>query len=292
MNTLFDQEFMTKLEYLRIVARRIFSGKISAHHRSTRLGWGIDFADYREYTPGDDFRLIDWNLYGRIDKYFTKLFHVEMELDLYIFLDVSLSMTRGEPSKLDYAKKVTAALAYIGLANLNHVSIVPFSNVIHQPMFNIHGKGQILKVFQYLSALEAHEYTNMQRAFRGFVRRIQKRGIAIIISDFYDPQGFVPGLKLLGRNRFEMNAIQVNAPEEARLPFRGHYQLVDVETGDAMRVSVTERMANKYAQAFDAFRDEVKAECIHLESNYFDALTTVPFDDLILTVFRKGNLLQ
>jgi len=289
---IFDQDFMTKLEYLRIVARRVLSGRGYAQHRSSRLGWGMEFADFREYTPGDDFRLIDWNLYGRIDRHFTKLFHMEQDIDLFIFLDVSRSMDRGEPKKLDYGKKVAAALAYIGLTGLNRVSIFPFSEEVHRPLYEVHGKGQIINVFKFLQAIEPSGATDLERSFQRFVSQVEKRGVSVIISDFLDPAGHQNGLRLLGRNRYEMNIIHLSAPEDLQPMFRGTYYMRDTETGEEMRVNVTERLVRKYQNAYKDFIEGVRRDCIKLESNYFHAATTAPFEDLILTVFRKGNLLQ
>jgi len=289
---IFDQDFMTKLEYLRIVARRVMSGRGYAQHRSSRLGWGMEFADFREYTPGDDFRLIDWNLYGRIDRHFTKLFHMEQDIDLFIFLDVSRSMDRGEPKKLDYGKKVAAALAYIGLTGLNRVSLFPFSDEMHRPLYEVHGKGQIINVFKYLHTLEPMGTTDLERSFQRFVSQVEKRGVLVIISDFLDPAGHHSALQLLGGNRYEMNIIHLSAPEDLQPMFRGTYYLLDAETGQEMRVNVTERLVRKYQTAYKNFIEGVRRDCIKFESNYFHAATTAPFEDLILTVFRKGKLLQ
>src|SRR5262249_30072316 len=123
---LFDEGFLKKLEYLAIVSRKVFAGRVRAERRSRKTGAGIEFADHRDYAPGDDIRYLDWALYGRAGKLLLRLFEEEEDLHVYLLLDASASMRTGHPPKLDQAMKLAAALAYVTLANLDRVSIVPF----------------------------------------------------------------------------------------------------------------------------------------------------------------------
>ena len=118
---LFDSDFLKKLEYLSLVSRRVFRGQLLAQRRTMQLGGGIEFADHREYTPGDDFRYLDWNVYARHDELLLKRFQEEEDLHVYLLLDCSKSMAFGDPSKFDYVRRVGAALAYIALADLDRV---------------------------------------------------------------------------------------------------------------------------------------------------------------------------
>src|SRR5205085_12362428 len=125
----FDEHFLKKLEYLYIVSKKIFAGRMRAERRTKKTGSGIEFADHRNYTLGDDFRYIDWNIYGRMERLLLRLFEEEEDLSIYMLLDASVSMRIGDKApKLQYAMKVVAALCYIGLANLDRVSIIPFSD--------------------------------------------------------------------------------------------------------------------------------------------------------------------
>ena len=126
-STLFDEAFLKKLEILHIISRKVFTGRLRAERRTRKVGSGIEFADHRKYTWGDDFRYIDWNVYGRVDKLLLRLFEEEEDLYIYLLLDTSKSMLIGEPLKLHYAMQVAAALSYVGLANLDRVAIIPFS---------------------------------------------------------------------------------------------------------------------------------------------------------------------
>src|SRR5438309_3377529 len=125
---LFDSDFLKKLEYLSLVSKRVFRGSILAQRRTMQLGGGIEFADHREYTPGDDFRYLDWNLYARHEELLLKRFQEEEDLHVYLLLDCSRSMAFGRPPKFDFARQMTAALAYIALADLDRVAVVGFAD--------------------------------------------------------------------------------------------------------------------------------------------------------------------
>ena len=185
---LFDDEFLKKLEYLYIVSKKVFAGRIRAERRTRKVGAGIEFADHRKYSAGDDFRYIDWNIYGRLDRLLLRLFEEQEDLHIYILLDASVSMRIGDPVKLDYASKIAAALCYIGLANLDRVSIVPFSAQLHREQLpSARGKARIFKVFDFLSGIEPVGQTSLEASLKTFVAQTKRRGMAVVISDFYDP---------------------------------------------------------------------------------------------------------
>src|SRR4051812_30982346 len=192
---LFDSEFLKKLEYLSLVSRRVFRGQLLAQRRTKQLGGGIEFADHREYTPGDDFRYLDWNVYARFDELLLKRFQEEEDLHVYILLDCSRSMAFGTPPKFDFARQVAAALAYIALADLDRVAIVAFAGDIAADFPLTRGKNRILSLLRFLEDLKAQgSVTNLARVVSGFVHRTQRRGLAIVISDLYDPEGFERGI--------------------------------------------------------------------------------------------------
>src|SRR5215470_18171441 len=153
--TLFDDEFLKKLEYLNIVSKRVFAGQFKAERRTRKYGAGLEFADYRAYVSGDDFRRLDWKAYLRLNRLILKLFEEEEDLPIYFFVDCSQSMEFGEPSKLDYGRRVAAALCYIGLANLNRVNVVAYSDKVRGELPPQRGKGRIFKVFRFLSEMKS-----------------------------------------------------------------------------------------------------------------------------------------
>ena len=165
---LFDSDFLKKLEYLSLVSKRVFRGSLLAQRRTMQLGGGIEFADHREYTPGDDFRYLDWNLYARHDELLLKRFQEEEDLHVYFLLDCSRSMAYGSPPKFDFARRVAAALAYIALADLDRVAVVAFADDIVDDFPLTRGKGRILALLKFLENLPAQgSDTNLERVAKG-----------------------------------------------------------------------------------------------------------------------------
>src|SRR5687767_12975221 len=152
--SLFEPDFLTRLEYLSIISKRVFRGSLLAQRRTMQLGGGIEFADHRQYTPGDDFRYLDWNVYARHGDLLLKRFQEEEDLHVYFLLDCSKSMDYGDPSKFDFARQITAALAYIALADLDRVSVVAFSDEIVADFPLTRGKARILALLKFLEDLQ------------------------------------------------------------------------------------------------------------------------------------------
>src|SRR5262252_1439367 len=150
---LFDSDFLQKLEYLSLVSKRVFRGSLMAQRRTMQLGGGIEFADHREYTPGDDFRYLDWNVLARHDELLLKRFQEEEDLHVYLLLDCSRSMAYGAPPKFDFARQVTAALAYIALADLDRIAVIAFADDIVADFPLTRGKGRILALLHFLENL-------------------------------------------------------------------------------------------------------------------------------------------
>src|SRR5579862_3007046 len=275
MRAHFDEGFLKKLEYLYVVSRKVFAGRMRAERRTKKTGSGVEFADHRNYTVGDDLRYLDWTVYGRLDKLLLRLFEEEEDLHIYILIDASASMRAND--KLDYAQTICAALAYVGLAKLDRVSIVPFGGPARDRLPPSRGKGNIFKVFRFLSELDAQGPTELSHALESFVHQTKRRGVAVVISDFYDPAGYADGLNLLRYHRFEPTVLQVWAEAEARPKLRGDLEIVDVETGELREVTVSERALAQYAKAHAAYCEELANFCAGRGMPYFRADTAVPF---------------
>lgn len=289
---LFDTDFLKKLEYLSIVSRRAFRGQLMAQRRTMQLGSGIEFADHREYTAGDDFRYLDWNLYARHDELLLKRFQEEEDLHLYVLLDCSRSMGFGNPPKFDLARQVAAALAYIALADLDRVALVAFADRVLQDFPLSRGKARILGVMKFLENLEATgTATNLSELVTAFVHRPQRRGLAVVISDLYDPAGFERGLDLLRHHRYEPHVIQLYDRTEAEPTVLGDVELVDCESGAVKKITVTEKNLRQYRDVFRGFLERVGRYC----RNYGVGCTTtsadVTFDSLVLGMMRTAGTL-
>lgn len=289
---LFDQAFLERLEYLYVVSRKIFAGRQRAERRTRKVGSGIEFADHRDYVAGDDLRYLDWNVYGRLDRLLLRLFEEEEDLHIYVLVDTSVSMGFGEPLKLHYAMQLAAAIAYIGLASLDRVSLVAVSNRVAGRLAPARGKGRIYKVFDFLRGLELAGETDLEAACKTFVAQNKRRGIVVLLSDLYDPAGFEKGINTLRYARFETGVIQVFDRSEIYPQLHGDLSLVDCETGEAREVTVTARVLQRYAVEHKRYREAIEQFCRDKQVAYFPAETSVPFDEMVLRVLRRGGLLR
>jgi uncharacterized protein (DUF58 family) len=289
---LFSDQFLKKLEYLYLVSKKVFAGRVRSERRTRKTGAGIEFADHRDYTAGDDVRYIDWNLYGRMDKLLLRLFEEEEDLSIYMLLDCSRSMQIGDPIKLHYAMQVVAALCYVGLANLDRVSIVPFADELHERLPPARGKGRIFKVFDFLRGVEPGGLTSLGSCLTQFVHQTKRRGLAVVVSDFYDPIGFEEGLNVLRYHKFEPFVIQVFDQKEADPPLHGDLTLIDCETGEPKEVTISASILEQYRKEHARYCEELEGFCTARAVPFFRTHTGIPFDDLVLRVFRAGGFLK
>jgi uncharacterized protein (DUF58 family) len=287
----FDEEFMRKLEYLALVSKR-FSGQLKAERRARRLGSGLEFADYRGYVPGDDFRYLDWKTYLRLDRLLLRLYEEEQDLPIYMFVDSSQSMAYGDPTKIDYARRVAAALCYIGLANLDRVTVISYAAGIRSQLSPQRGKNQIFRVFQFLSDVKASGETDGKEAFKVFSTGNRRRGLAVVISDFLDPHGFEDGLNMLRYYKHDVFAMQIVAHEDLEPTMRGQVQLVDSESQESRELTITPELLRAYRQEMESYSEALQRHCLKYQLGYVRTVTRFPFEDLVLEVFRQGRFLK
>jgi uncharacterized protein (DUF58 family) len=289
---LFDDEFQRKLDYLALVSRRVFAGRMRAERRTKKSGSGVEFADHRDYQPGDDFRYLDWNVYQRFERLLLRLYEEEEDLAIYLIVDASGSMVFGDGEKLRYAKKVCAALAYVGLANLDRVSIASTSDRVMERMPQTRGKARIFKVFRFLRELEPAGVTDLGDALKAFVAQNKRRGLAVLISDLYDPAGFERGINVLRYNKFDPFVVHIVDPKESRPKLHGDVLLYDCETGDEREVTVTAKVLERFTHVHKDYLAAVQRFCTTHQVPYIEADVDIPFDELILRVFRRGGFLR
>ena len=289
---LFDDEFQRKLEMLAIVAKRVFSGAMRAERRAKKIGSGVEFADHRDYTAGDDFRYLDWSVYQRFDRLLIRLYEEEEDLSIYFIVDTSSSMGFGDGEKLRQAKRLCAALAYVGLANLDRISIVTATDEVSGRMPTTRGKARIFRIFRFLTSVRANGTTDLGDAMRTFVAQHKRRGLAVLLSDLYDPAGFERGINVLRYNRFEPFVLHIVDPRESKPDLKGDVRVYDCETGEEREVTVTAKVLERYRYAYEEYLEEVQRFCVQKQVAYFRADVNTPFDELILRVFRRGGFLR
>ncbi len=295
-----SSDLLRKLEYLRVVSRRLHTGRFAALTRSRKLGRGIDFADHRPYTPGDDFKDIDWNLYGRMDRFMVRLAEEETELNLHLLVDRSASMSapfggiagRSDGvTKAEYCRRVATALAYIALAHLDRVHVWPFGDGLMKPLTPPRHKAQAAQVYRYLGKVEPGSATDLEASARALASVTHTRGIVLVLSDFLAPTGWQKALDALRHARFEVGMLQVSAPEDADVPARGEVVLQDPETGRRMRVQVTERIASAYRAAFAEHGESLQRYARAHNLYYSHARSDQPFEEMVLHTMRADRLL-
>ena len=291
-DALFDDEFQRKLDYLALVSKRVFAGRMRAERRTKKSGSGVEFADHRDYQPGDDFRYLDWNVFQRFDRLLLRLYEEEEDLAIYFIVDASSSMGFGDAKKLRYAKRVAAALAYVGLANLDRVSIASTTDKVLDRMPATRGKARIFKVFRFLEELEPEGQTNLEDAIKAFVAQNKRRGLVVLASDLYDPHGFERGINVLRYNKFDPFVVHVVDEQEAKPKLAGDVLLYDCETGDEREVTVTAKVLERFESAYRSYLDEIDRFCTSKQVPYIRADVSTPFDELILRVFRRGGFLR
>ena len=291
---LFDDEFQRKLETLALVSRRVFAGRMRAERRSKKQGSGVEFADHRAYVPGDDFRFVDWNVYQRFGRLLVRLYEEEEDLSIYLIVDCSASMAFGTPSKFDQARRLCAALAYVGLANLDRVTVVGVGGEGHvRRLAPTRGKNRIFKVLHFLEQLEASGATDLGTSLQTFVAQHKRRGLAILLSDLYDPTGFENGINVLRYNKFEPYVLHLVEPpggfagQEAIV---GDINVYDCETGEEREVTVTEQVLRNVREAHREYDAAIQRFCTRAHVPHFAAPTGVPFDELMLGLLRRGGL--
>jgi uncharacterized protein (DUF58 family) len=289
---LFDDEFQRKLEMLALVSRRVFTGRLRAERRSKKKGSGVEFADHRDYVPGDDIRSIDWNVYRRFGRLLVRLYEEEEDLSIYFLLDCSASMGFGGGQKFDQARRLVAALAYVGLANLDRVTIVGVTDGVPERLPTTRGKGRIFTAFRFLERLKPGGPTDLGEALRSFAAQHKRRGLAVLVSDFYDPAGFEHGINVLRFEGFEPYVIHLVDEREAAPPLDGDLLLVDCETGDEREVTVTPAVLSRLQQAFSDYRSTIEQYCTGKHVPYLAADVSTPFDEIVLRALRRGGFLK
>ncbi len=288
---LLTSEFMSRLDQLDVMSRKLLAGKMKGERRSKRRGQSVEFADYRNYVIGDDLRFIDWNIYARLERLFLKLFLEEEDLALYILLDVSKSCDYGEPRKSVYLKKVAAALGYIGLVNYNRVSISAMGEGLVGESGAMRGRTRVSQMLDFLVGLEVRGAGNLGEACRRFALSHRQKGVCVVLSDFFDKGGYENGLRYISGGKYDLFAIQVLSPQEIEPGLEGDLKLRDVEDGDLAEVSITQALIKQYKANLNAYCLGLKEYLTRRGGTYLFASTAVPFDSLVLNYLRERGLL-
>jgi uncharacterized protein (DUF58 family) len=265
---------------------------MKGERKSKRRGSSVEFAEHRNYAYGDDLRHIDWNVYGRLDKLFLKLFLEEEDLHIYTLLDTSLSMDFGTPTKLRYGQQVAAALAFIGLVNHDRVLLDTFSNQLDQGIHGIRGRSQMWRVIQYLEQLQPSGEGNLTAAAREFAIRHVGKGVVVVVSDFLDKLGYQEALRYLLARNMDIYVVHILSQEEVEPELVGDLRLVDCEDEEAAEITISAPLLKRYKDNLNAFVGGLKEWCTQRGITYIFTTNLYPFDKLILNYLRERGLVK
>ncbi len=288
---LFDEAFMAKLEHLEVVTRKVFASPGRGERRSRRQGAGLEFADHRRYSPGDDFRNIDWNVYARLGKLLLRVYEEEEDLWVYVLVDASRSMAVPDGRKLDHARRLAAAIAYVTLSGLDRVAVGTFSDKLDQQLNPARGKAWMFRTFDFLRRVQPSGATSFAEAMRSFAHSHKRHGIVFILSDLYAQDGYEQGIDVLRHHRFEPVIVQLSDRRELEPGLMGDVGIVDCETGERRELTVTPRLLAQYRAAHDAWRQEIQGFCRARQVPWFEAAVETPFEDIVLNMLRRGGIL-
>ncbi|MFH1417103.1 MAG: DUF58 domain-containing protein [Planctomycetota bacterium] len=289
---LLDADFMTRLEQLEIVSRKIHASSHKGERLSRRKGESAEFADYRNYVVGDDLRHIDWNIYARLDRLFLKLFLEEEELNVTVLLDVSKSMDWGEPSKALYAKRVAAAVTYIALCSFDRVNLYAYNDRVVGSMMGLRSRRMMSRAVQFLQNTTIDGKSHFSVAAKQFALRHTQKGVALILSDFMDKGGFEEGLRYLVGRQLDIYALQILSPDELTPDLAGDLKLVDCEDEDIAEITVSKPLMDRYKANLQAYCESLRDYCSRRGISYVLAPTNQPFEALVLNYLRQRGLVR
>src|ERR1041385_6577865 len=250
---LLDREFLEKLERLTIHWQKSFAGLVGGHNMSRLAGSGQEFLDHRNFHHGDDLRAVNWRAYLRLEKLFLKMFQVEPRVPVRLLIDLSDSMLAHGGQKFDYARKLGAALCYVGLVRLDTIEIHGFSIRLAQRIYSTGGRHRFTGVMDGIAGLPPGGGTDYLAVTREFIGAYSQRGLIIIISDFLDDNGCERALQYLTDFGHELMLVQVSTDEDRTPPWTGELELRDAETGAGLKLDFDDDARRRYTQSFDEY---------------------------------------
>lgn len=289
---LLPPELLAQLERLELVTRKVFRGRMKGERRSKRKGQSVEFADFRNYVPGDDLRQLDWNLYARLDKLIIKLFLEEEDLHFHALIDASMSMDFGEPTKLQYAKQLAAALGFIGLVRADRVRIETIGQQAGQRAPVLRGRHSVWRMLSHLDAIDSGETASLAEGVKNFCIRNPGKGILVLITDLMDKQGYETALRYLVSHEMDCYVIHVLSQEELEPDVKGDLKLVDCEDHDEAEITVSAPLLAKYQQTLTAFTRGAQEFCSRRGMQYMLASNKTSVADLVGQHLRRRGLVR
>ena len=296
VDDLIGNELMARIGQLDVVSRKIFSGKIQGERRSKRRGQSVEFADFRPYVHGDDLRFIDWNIFGRLDRLFLKIFLEEEDLSLLVAIDTSASMDWGDPNKLAYAQRLAMALGYVGLVNHNRVTMAAFGGEGGLRILkNLRGRRRTSEMGRWLLDLQPGGANSFEESMKSLAVSRQGRGVMLVISDFLFKEGYEKGLRYVAGRGYDLWCLQTLAPQEidpAAHGLAGDWRLTDAEDRDEAEVTASPGLIEQYRANLGAWCAGLRDFAVRRSIMHLVVDTSTDVDVLLLEYLRRRGLLR
>lgn len=289
-NPLLEASFLQRLQRLQLLVRRPLPGQWKGEHRSPKRGYSVEFADFREYSPGDDLRYVDWKAYGRLDRLYLKQYVEEEDLYVLLLVDSSRSMRFGQPTKLFFALQVAAAIGFVALNRFHRVGAGLLAEGKVLWMRPVRGKGGLIPLLRFLGSPPEARATGLAQAARQVVSEWKHRGAVYLFTDLMDEE-WQEALRLLLARRHELTLIHTLSPQELRPDLMGDLLLVDSETGETREVSLSASALQLYLRALEQMQQQAASLCGHFGGNYLLADCTQPLERFVLQELRQKGVL-
>ncbi|MBU5454548.1 MULTISPECIES: DUF58 domain-containing protein [Eubacteriales] len=289
---IFNEDFFSKLNKINLSINLKLSSGTQGGRKSKAKGVSVEFSDYREYMHGDDFRRIDWNAYGRFDKFFIKVFMEEREGIFNFFLDTSKSMDYGKENKKNMALKIVAALSYVALNNLDRVNINLLDSGNIQVLKEVSGSRAFQRIIKDLENISFDGTTSLTQSIRK--RPIKNKGVSIVVSDFLDNLGLKDleeALKYLAFKKQEIILIQVLALEEIKPELNGEITLIDSETNENIKISLTPNLIKEYEKTLYSYKKSIENLVKKYNGKFISVNSSMEIEEVILGELSKKRVL-
>ena len=287
---LFDPDFLTSLTHLSITARRVAAGGRFGEKLSRDLGSGMEFRDYRPYTPGDDLRRIDWNIYSRLGRVFLRLYEEQQDMPLYVMPDLSASMYSDDAVRIKAALKTALAMAAISMNQNDTAGLVPFGDELDLVTKGETGKVSIMRFARYLALLQPRQNTDLAKSLDKLASLNLRPGLLVIVSDFFDPAGLKRFAAATGKVRHKQLFIQITRPADANPGLEGELRLRDCETGEVTDIAMTPAVMKRYRGAYDRFCNELTALAKRRRAGLLRLDAEQDVVKQLATLFETGSL--
>lgn len=312
---LLTSDLIAKLDPLDLSSKRVFFGKLKGERRSKKRGQSVEFADHRSYVSGDDIRHIDWNIFARLDHLFLKLFLEEEDLSLSIVIDASASADTGEPSKFLFMQKAAMAMGYMGLVNLNRVSVTamgggvasangttdagasaPVASTgtagVSAALRDLRGRRRTHDLARFLISLTPGGSVNFKEAAERIALTRRGKGVMLVFSDFFFKEGYEDGLRRLVGHGYDVFCIQVLSPQEIEPPLTGDLRLKDMEDADQAEVTISAPLLKRYKANLAAYCEQLQTFCVRRDMTLLTIRSDTPVDVLVLDYLRKRGVVK